>query len=64
MLNSPSDGIGRHAGFRNQCLKHEGSSPSEGNKKVSLFFDFPKKLEKDIVRLRIKIKRETVKRLN
>ena len=31
MQESPCDGIGRHASFRNSCLRRVGSSPTGGN---------------------------------
>ena len=30
---SPCDGIGRHASFRNSCLRRVGSSPTGGNER-------------------------------
>ena len=37
MVESPCDGIGRHASFRNSCLRRVGSSPTGGNHTIEPF---------------------------
>ena len=36
LLECPCDGIGRHASFRNSCLRRVGSSPTGGNEKMEM----------------------------
>ena len=36
MQESPCDGIGRHASFRNSCLRRVGSSPTGGSERIPL----------------------------
>ena len=50
MVESPCDGIGRHASFRNSCLRRVGSSPTGGNNKIETFTRFSREATPSVSR--------------